>query len=178
MKQFILYLLISILFFGCAKSSAPALTPARKLAGNWTTPNAVTFYCCSDGCGTYSRYSSFTMKVNWVISELGDSSVNITETMVSSSGQTIIGSNCGLANPPLTFPMQFVGVIGGSKFELDEQQMLYSNSGAALGLGNVRIGIFSFTTDVITGYVIETDCPAYCSGYETDSTTFILTRVN
>ena len=178
MKTFVLCFVIGILFFGCGKSATTPLTPARKLAGNWTTPNPVTFYYCSDGCGGYSRYSSNAMKVNWQITELGDSSVNITETLVSSSAQTIIGSNCGLPNPPLSFPMQFVGVISGSKFALDESQMLYSSSGAALGMGNVRIGIFSFTTDVITGYIVETDCPAYCSGYETDSTAFILTKLN
>lgn len=166
---------ISILFFSCQKSSTP-LTPARQLAGNWTTPNPVTFYASSDGCGSYSRYSSFTMKVSWQITAIGDSSVNITETLVSSSTQTDIGSNCGLPAPALSFPIQYVGIITGSKFALDEQQMQYSSSGQALGLANVRVGIFNFTTDNITGYLSEEDCPIYCSGYSTDNNTFILTR--
>ncbi|MDR3678580.1 MAG: hypothetical protein P4L41_01365 [Flavipsychrobacter sp.] len=177
MKKFIYTLVISILFFSCQKST-PALTPARQLAGTWTTPNPITFYYSSDGCGSYNRYSSFTMKVNWQITTLGDNSVNITETLVSASTQTSIGSNCGLPAPTLTFPMQFVAVITGSKFALDEQQMQYSSTGAALGLANVRIGIFNYTSNNITGYVNEVDCPAYCSGYSTDSNTFILTKVN
>ena len=177
MKNLALAFFVCIFSFGCEKPSAP-LTPARKLAGNWSTPNPVTFYYMSDGCGSYVRYSSFTMKVNWQITAIGDSAVSIEETLLSSSGQTIIGSNCGLPAPALAFPLEFTGIITGSKFALDEQQMLYSNTGSALGLGNVRIGIFSFTTDNITGYVNETDCPLYCSGYQTDSNTFILTRLN
>lgn len=177
MKTCIYILLIAGLFLGCKKNPLP-LTPARQLAGNWTTPNAVTFYYSSDGCGTYNRYSSFQMKVNWQIAALGDSSVDITWTLVSSGSQTNLGSNCGLPAPPLAFPLHFMGIITGSKFALDEKQMVYSNTGAALGLRYVLTGVFSFTTNNITGTVTEKSCPIYCSGFSTDLNTCILTKVN
>lgn len=173
-KIFVCALLTGLLFLGCEKNTP--LTPARQLEGTWTTPNPVTFYFDSDGCGSYGHYSKFTMKVSWQVTARGDSMVDITETLISSTVQTSVGSNCGLPAPALAFPLQFVGVITGSKFALDEQQMLYSSSGAALGLGNVRIGIFNFTSNNITGSVDERDCPAYCSGYSTDANTFILTK--
>ena len=90
------------LFFGCKKDTPP-LTAASQLEGSWTTSNPVKFYYRSDGCGEYTRYSSFSMKVNWQITALVDSAVSITETMVSSGVQTFIGSNCGLPPPPLLF---------------------------------------------------------------------------
>jgi len=167
MKTFIFSFIISVLFLGCDKNNT-ALTPARQLAGNWTTPNPVTFYYSSEGCGGYARYSSFPMKVNWQITAVGDSSVSITWTLVSSGSQSTIGNNCGLPCPSLAFPLEFVGVISGSKFALDEHQ----------SIGNVLVGIFNFTTDNITGTMTEKDCPVYCSGYSTDANTFILTRVN
>ena len=176
MKLCSLAVVISILLFSCKKNINSALTPARQLAGNWTTPNTVQFYYSSDGCGTYSRYSTFGMKVNWQISVISDSAVDITESLISSTAQSSVGSNCGLPAPPLAFPLHFVAVITGSKFALDEQQMLYSNTGAALGLGYVRVGIFNYTSNNITGSVDEKDCPAYCSGYSTDANTFILTK--
>ncbi|MDB5005618.1 MAG: hypothetical protein JWQ84_2732 [Mucilaginibacter sp.] len=165
MKKLVYILLIPVMFCTCKKSGSPVpLTVARQMAGNWTTPNPVTFYYSSDGCGGYSRYSSFKMKVNWQITATGDNSISVTWNLVSYSAQTLIGSNCGLGAPPLTFPQDFVGIVTGSKFSMDQNQTLQ--------------GVFNFTTDNITGTMSEKDCLIYCSGYSTDQNTFILTRVN
>jgi hypothetical protein len=167
MKKLVFLLLVPVIFWSCKKSGSSVdtkLTFARQLAGNWTTPNPVTFYYSSDGCGGYSRYSSFKMKVNWQITSTSDNSISVTWSLVSISGQTIVGSNCGLGAPPITFPQDFVGVVTGSKFSMDQNQTLQ--------------GVFNFTTDNITGTMSEKDCLIYCSGYSTDQNTFILTRVN
>lgn len=175
MKTFIPLFLLAIIFAGCKKAATP-LTPARNLSGTWTTPNPVTLYYSSDGCGGYSRYAKFTATIKWEISILGDSSVSITQTLLSYRPATTIGSNCGLPAPTLPGITDYVGVISSSAFALDEQQLLYNSNGGAMGLGNVRIGILNFTTDNITGTVTEKDCPAYCSGWGSDANAFILTR--
>jgi len=157
-------LLVPALLWGCKKTGSTAkLTVARQLEGDWTTPNPVTFYYSSDGCGSYARYSSFKMKMNWHITAIGENAISVSWTFVSSSGQTTIGSNCSLPAPPLTFPQDFVGIVTGSKFSMDQNQMLQ--------------GVFNFTTDNITGTMNEKDCLIYCSGFSTDENTFILTRV-
>lgn len=167
MRKLVVILLVTALFLSCKKSGTSgsvSLSVARQMAGNWTTPNPVTFYYSSDGCGAYARYSSFKMKMNWTIVATGDNSIAVTWTFVSSTGQTLIGSNCGLPNPPLTFPQDFVGIVTGSKFSMDQNQTLQ--------------GVFNFTTDNITGTMSYKECLIYCSGYSTDQNTFILTRVN
>ena len=174
MKTFLPILLLVVISAGCKK--ATPLTPARQLSGTWTTPNPVTLYYSSDGCGGYSAYAKFTATIQWQISTLGDSSVSITQTLLSYSATSSIGSNCGLPAPTLPGTTDYVGVISSSAFALDEQQMLYNSNGGAIGLGNVRIGILNFTTDNITGTVTEKDCPAYCSGWSSDSNGFILQR--
>jgi len=166
MRLFISSILICILFYGCAKTTPAVLTPARQLEGTWTTPNPVTFYYSSEGCGSYVRYSSFKMKVSWQITAIGDSAISISWSLISMSGQTTIGSNCGLPCPPIVFPADFVGIVSSSKFSLDEHQ----------SIGNVLVGVFSYTSNIITGTVTEMDCPAYCSGYSTDANTMILTK--
>jgi hypothetical protein len=167
MKKLLYILLITILFWSCKKNgsnSSVQLSPARQLAGNWTTPNFVTFYYSSDGCGGFNRYSSVKMKMNWQITVAGDNAINISWNFVSSTGRTTFGNNCGLGAAPIVFPQDFVGIVTGSKFSLDQNQMLQ--------------GVFSFTTDIITGTMTEKDCPIYCEGISTDQNTFILTRVN
>ncbi|MHB1921176.1 MAG: hypothetical protein ACYCOO_02960 [Chitinophagaceae bacterium] len=165
MKTILLIGLAPLIFWGCQKSSLSTnLTVARKMAGKWTTPNPVTFYYSSDGCGGYSRYSSFQMKMNWQITAIGDSAISVEWTLISMSGENIIGSNCGLPAVTIAFPEEYVGIVTGSEFSMDQNQMLQ--------------GVFSYTTDIITGTMSEKDCPIYCSGYSTDQNTFILTRVN
>lgn len=165
MKKVLFIVLVPIMFWGCKKTSTSAnLSVARQMEGKWTTPNPVTFYYSSDGCGGYARYSSFKMKMNWQITAVGDNAINVEWTLVSMSGQTIISSNCGLAAAPIAFPEEYVGIVTGSKFSMDQNQMLQ--------------GVFNFTTDNITGTMSEKDCQLYCGGYSTDQNTFILTRVN
>jgi hypothetical protein len=173
MKILIFSFLIAIIFFGCDK---PALTPARKLEGTWTTPFPVNFYLNSDGCGSYSPYAKFTMKLKWTITAISDSFINVRWDLTGSTNPVTIGSNCGQPNPTIVFPLEFVGVISGSRIALSESQMAYSSTGAALGLRNVLVGLFSFTTDNITGTMFEKDCPVYCSGYSTDSMALIVQR--
>jgi hypothetical protein len=169
-------LLIVLIFFGCNKTSTP-LSPARKLSGTWTTPNPITLYYSSEGCGSYARYAKFTATIRWDITVRTDNAVDITQTLLSySANATIIGSDCGLPAPTLPGVTTYVGVISSSAFAFDEQQMLYNNNGGAIGLGNVLIGTFNFTTNNITGTVNEKDCPAYCAGWSTDANTFILTK--
>ncbi|MDB5023264.1 MAG: hypothetical protein JWP78_1019 [Mucilaginibacter sp.] len=165
MKNLLFIILVPVMFWGCKKSSSTAnLSVARQMAGKWTTPNYVTFYYSSDGCGGYARYSSFKMKMNWQITAIGDNAINVEWTLVSMTGQTITGSNCGLPAAPIAFPEEYVGIVTGSKFSMDQNQMLQ--------------GVFNFTTDNITGTMSEKDCQIYCGGYATDANTFILTRVN
>ena len=167
MKKLVFILLVASLFLACKKggsSGTVSLSVARQMAGNWTTPNPVTFYYSSDGCGSYTKYSSFKMKVNWTIVATSDNSIAVTWSFVSSTAQTSVGSNCGLPNPPLTFPQDFVGIVTGSKFSMDQNQRL--------------LGVFNFTTDNIAGTMTDKECLLYCSGYSTDQNTFILTRVN
>jgi hypothetical protein len=165
MKKFLFIPLVLVMFWGCKKSSTTAnLSVARQMAGKWTTPNPVTFYYSSDGCGGYARYSSFQMKMNWVITATSDNSISVEWTLVSMGGQTSVGSNCGLPAAPIAFPEEYVGIVTGSQFSMDQNQMLQ--------------GVFNFTTDNITGTMNEKDCQIYCGGYSTNANTFILTRVN
>jgi hypothetical protein len=165
MRKLLLIVLVPVMFWGCKKSSSTAnLTVARQMEGKWTTPNPVTFYYSSDGCGGYARYSSFQMKMNWQITAVGDNAINVEWTLVSMSGQTVISGNCGLPAAPIAFPEEYVGIVTGSKFSMDQNQMLQ--------------GVFNFTTDIITGTMSEKDCQIYCGGYSTDANTFVLTRVN
>lgn len=174
MKLLIASFFIAVLFLGCTKD-AP-LTPARGLEGTWTTPFPVTFYLNSDGCGSYAHYAKLTMKLQWTITAISDSFVNVKWDLTGSTSPVTIGSNCGSPNPTIVFPLEFIGVITGSRLALSEQQMKYSNTGAALGLYNVLVGTFDFTTDNITGTMFEKDCPVYCSGYSTDNNTLIVQR--
>jgi len=165
MKKLIFISLLPIIFWNCKKSSSPAQpTVIQQLVGNWTTPNPVTFYYNSNGCGTYASYSSFQMKVNWQITEIAENEISITWTLVSAGTLTLIGSNCGAPTPLLTFPQNFVGIVTGNAFSMDQNQTLQ--------------GVFNLSNNMITGTMNEGECQLYCNGYSTDKNALILTRVN
>lgn len=167
-------LCLSLLLEGCSKDEA-TLSAARKLSGTWTTPSAVKFYMTSDGCGSYVRYNSTPITMTWTITTIDDNTVDVTLSANTIGTTTQIGSNCGSPSV-LNFPLYFRGIISSSNLKLLENQMQYSNSGAALGLSYVEVGNFNFTTSNLTGTVDEKDCPIYCMGYQTDANTCILTK--
>jgi hypothetical protein len=163
-------------FGGCTKSDSDGqLSPARNISGTWTTPSPVTFFMASDGCGAYARYNSTPVKMRWEITEIDDNTVDVWIHDTHIGATTQIGSNCGLP-ATLTFPLHFRGTVSSSNLKLEENQMQYSSTGAALGLSYVTVGNFNFTTDNLTGTITEQDCPIYCSGYETNASACIVTR--
>jgi hypothetical protein len=174
--QIILLLIITAGFTQCSKSKSPGtLSPARSIVGTWTTPSAVTMYMTSDGCGNYVRYNSTPVKMTWDVTYVDDSHVDITISSSFIGTTTQIGSNCGLP-ATLNFPLYMHGLVSSSHLTLQENQMQYSSSGAALGLSLIEIGSFNLTTNNITGTITEKDCPVYCAGYETDASKCILTK--
>jgi hypothetical protein len=165
---------IGLFLSGCPEKDE-VLSAARSISGTWTTPAAVTFFMTSDGCGNYSRYNSTPITMTWTITTVDDVTVNVLMAANSIGTTSQVGSNCG-APSILNFPLEFRGVISSSKLILLENQMQYSNSGAALGLQYVEVGNFNFTTSNLTGTIAEKDCPIYCMGYETDASKCILQR--
>jgi hypothetical protein len=172
--KFVVVLCVSIFLQGCSKDE-PALSAARNLSGTWTTPSAVTFYMTSDGCGNLARYNSTPVTMTWTITTIDDNTVDVALSANSIGTTTQIGSNCGSPSV-LNFPLYFRGKISSSNLQLLENKMLYSNTGAALGLSYVEVGNFNFTTSNLTGTIDEVDCPIYCMGYQTDANKCILTR--
>jgi hypothetical protein len=165
MKKMMFILLMPVIFSNCKKSSTPPQqTVVQQLVGNWTTPNPVTFYYSSNGCGTFTRYSSFPIKLNWQITANGENWINVTWTLVSGGNQTQIGNDCGWPSPLITLPQYFIGVVTGNDFSMDQNQTLQ--------------GVFHYSNGVITGTMNEKQCQLYCGGYSTDQNAFILTRVN
>ena len=159
---------------GCKTSNDP-LSPARNIAGTWTTPAAVTFYMTSDGCGTYSRYNKTPITLTFTITETDDNHVDVDISANSIGTTTQIGSNCGSPST-LNFPLYFHGTVSSSNLQLTESIMQYDNQGHALGLQDVVVGSFNITSNNMTGTIVEKDCPIYCMGYETDNQTCIVTR--
>ncbi len=160
--------------WGCNKTDTQ-LSPARSIAGTWTTPSAVIFYMTSDGCGNYVRYNKTPITMTWTITEVDDNHVDVDIAANSIGTTTQIGSNCGLG-ATLNFPLSFHGTISSSYLQLTESIMEYDNQGHALGLVSVPVGNFNFTTSNLTGTITEKDCPIYCSGYETDNLACIVTK--
>lgn len=160
---------------GCTTKDDSTLSPARNISGTWTTPYAVTFYMASDGCGTYARYNSTPVSLRWDITTVDDNTVDVWIYATHIGTTTTLASNCGLP-ATLNFPLNFRGIVSASHLTLQENQMQYSSTGAALGLAYVDVGSFNFTTNNLTGTITEQDCPIYCSGYETDANKCILTR--
>lgn len=163
---------VVILFSNCKKT---ALSPARSLAGTWTSPYAITFYMASEGCGSYVRYNSTPVTITWTITAIDDNDVDVVISSNKIGTTTQLASNCGLP-ATLAFPLEFHGTISSSNLQLTERQMQYSNSGAAIGLASVVVGNFNFTNNNITGTIFEKDCPAYCAGFQTDNNACIVTR--
>jgi hypothetical protein len=113
--------------------------------------------------------------MSWDITEIDDNTVDVWIYATNIGTTTQIGSNCSLP-ATLNFPLHFRGITSSSNLKLRGNQMQYSSSGAALGLAYVNVGDFNFTSSNLTGTITERDCPIYCSGYETDITTCIVTK--
>ncbi len=141
------------------------LSPARSIAGTWTTPFAVPMNYQTDICsGSRQNVYRASWTVTWIITAQSGTSNGVdVEMHFSSSAGIPVSGAC--ANPlwvPEPSPMFLTGTISSSHLEL------YNANGAAFD-GNL-------TTNNITGTFGAWECQIYCSGEQSDALKFILTK--
>ena len=170
------FLLMTVLMgFECSKDKLAGISAVRDISGNWTTPASVNFYMTSDGCGTYARYNRTPIKLRWNITYISDTEVDVDISATNIGTTTQLQSNCGLP-ATLNFPLFYHGKVSATNLLLFVRKMQYNNNGGAIGMADVTVGDFMFTSNSLTGTLFEKDCPIYCAGYETDPLQCKLTR--
>ena len=108
------FLLMTVLMgFECSKDKLAGISPARDIAGTWTTPASVNFYMTSDGCGTYARYNRTPIKLSWNITYISDTEVDVDISASNIGTTTQLQSNCGLP-ATLNFPLFYHGKVSAS----------------------------------------------------------------
>ncbi|HEY4217274.1 MAG TPA: hypothetical protein VGM67_09050 [Gemmatimonadaceae bacterium] len=142
------------------------LTPARSMAGTWTTPVAVPMNLQTDICtGSRQTVGKQTWLVTWIITEQEGTSngVYIEMHMQKSAASSVPSCADGLSfYVPEPSPIFMQGTISGSTLQF------YDETGAAFG--------GSLTTDNIVGTFGAWECQIYCSGEQSESMKFILTK--
>ena len=146
-------------------TSAP-LTPARSMAGTWTTPFAVPMNLQTNVCnGTRQNVGKQNWLVTWIITaEDGTSNGIDVEMHIQTGGATNVApcQDGYSLHVPEPSPMFLHGTISGSTIQL------YNDTGGAFD-GNL-------TADNIAGTFGAWDCQIYCSGEQSESMKFILTK--
>jgi len=143
------------------------LTPARSIAGTWTTSFAVPMNYQTDICtGSRQTVMKATWTVTWIITaEEGTSNgVDVEMHMSQSAGVPVSGvcSDGVYLYVPEPSPIFLQGTISSSHLQL------YNENGAAFD-GNL-------ITDNIAGTFGAWECQIYCSGEQSDAQKFVLTK--
>jgi len=143
------------------------LSPARSIAGTWTTPFPVPMNLQTDICtGNRQNVARATWTVTWIITEQAGTSNGVdVEMHFSQSASTAVSGVCSDGYHlwvPEPSPIFMQGTISASHLQL------YNSIGQAFD-GNL-------TTNNITGTFGAWDCQIYCSGEQSDALKFILTK--
>lgn len=144
------------------------LSPARSIAGTWTTPFPVPMNYQTDVCtGARQNVARATWSVTWVITAIAGTSNGIdVEMRFSRSAASPLSGICSDGARlwvPEVSPLFMTGTISSSTLQL------YNLTTHAAFDGNL-------TTNNITGTFGLWDCQIYCSGEQSDPLKFILTK--
>jgi len=145
--------------------SAPAetpsipLTPARNIAGTWTTDSAVTFIYQTDFCGARADVGRALWNVTWIITPVtGFTNVVDVEMRFTRGSATPVGSCQPNGWVPLVSPTFFRLCVSSSSITRCNDQT-YPNG----------YGFGAFTTDLMELTWTHWDCLIYCSGEVTET---------
>lgn len=139
-----------------------ALTPARSLEGTWKTTFPVTFYIKTDfeTFGTLQDVGSENRTMTWTITATNDENVVNVEVQFAVSNRQLVTDS---GYTPDVSPMFLKGLISGTRLTLQESD-------------NSTIGVFNFTTDIITGTWDDHWNMVYEQEVYTATNTLILTK--
>lgn len=149
--------------FSCSKP-----TPARQLAGVWTTPFPAPLFYYSDACGNYARVAKVNIGMRWEIQRTNDDNVVEVDVFRTSTSavQLLVPQSCALY-VPMTTLINLRGDISSSQLTL-----------RASANGPV-VGSFSFTSNNLTGEFnsnFDKTCLGFCSGMGSDPKAVTLTK--
>lgn len=153
---------------GSCSAITGELTPARSIAGTWTTPFAVPIKLQSNFCNAGRQtVATQTWLVTWIITEQAGTSngVDIEMRITQRSAVAPTTSCSGGFNSyvPEPSPLFMEGTISGSRLQF------YNLITNAAFDGNL-------TTDNIAGTFGLWDCQIYCAGEQSEPQKFILTK--
>lgn len=139
-----------------------ALTSARNLEGTWKTAFPVTFYIKTDfeTFGTLQDVGSENRTMTWTITTASDENVVNVEVQFTVSNRQLIADS---GYTPDVSPIFLKGLISGTRLTLETSD-------------NSTIGVFNFTTDIITGTWDDHWSMVYEQEVYTATNTLILTR--
>ena len=145
--------------------SAP-LTPARSIAGTWSTDAPVTFIYQTDFCGQKQDVARALWNVTWTVTAVsGFSNVVDVEMRFTRGTASPVGSCQPSGWVPLVSPTNFRLCLSSSSISRCNGEN-YPN-GAATG---------SFTTDLMMLSWSHYDCIIYCSGEVTEANALKMTK--
>lgn len=131
------------------------LTPARQLAGTWSTAIAVPMNYHTDFCGPDQVVATSKWNVTWILTAVeGFTNVLDVEMHYTTSSTTRVPSNCGNGSNgyvPLPAPIFLRMTVSSSAFTAKD----------------TNNGIFvsgSYTTNLMNGTWTHNDCLIYCFG--------------
>ena len=143
------------------------LSPARQLAGTWTSPAPIPINLQSSYCNDgRENVGKTTWNVTWIITEREGTSNGIdVEMRFTNSGFVRVASSCGSTTGwvPEPSPMFMQGTVSASSIQL------YNLSTKAAFDGNL-------TTNNITGTFGLWSCQIYCAGEQSESQKFVMTK--
>lgn len=144
------------------------LSPARQLAGTWTSPMAIPINIQSSFCnGGRENVGKTTWNVTWIVTERQGTSNGIdVEMRFTNSGFVKVTSSCGSNTTgwvPEPSPLFMQGTVSASKIQL------YNLNTKAAFDGNL-------TTNNIAGTFGLWSCQIYCAGEQSESQKFVMTR--
>jgi hypothetical protein len=149
-----------------AATPAAPLTPARNIAGTWSTDSPATFIYQTDFCGSKADVARAQWNVTWIITPVtGFTNVVDVEMRFNRGASANVGSCQPNGWVPLVSPTFFRLCVSSSSVSRCNDQN-YPN-GYAFG---------SFTTDIMALTWTHYDCVIYCSGEVTDTNQLKLTK--
>jgi hypothetical protein len=138
----IILTMISCAGSGSGNSSAPNLTPARPLVGTWKAAFATTVNFSTDSCGNALNTMTLAGTQPWMFTFVitpGADENHVYVNMSFTTG-TCAAAASACTDPiivPEVSPMFFTGVISSTRLTLYK--------------GTTQVGVFNFTTSILTG---------------------------
>lgn len=135
---------------------APTLTPARQLAGTWSTAIPVTFFYQTDFCSNRKEtVAQARWNVTWTLTAVaGFENVLDVEMRFTRTSSTAVASSCGSGGNgwvPLVSPTFFRATVSSSAITASDTRTGLSAPG-------------SYTTDLMMLTWNHYECLIYCSG--------------